>query len=157
MLWGVRTYQQWRNNRLSDVSLYNQCVFDANLDDLKSITKPNLEQALCMFIAEVTKVSGEVYPGTTLYQLSVSIQRFLNERGLASKLVDGPDFKQFHTVLDNVMKERAKANIGMVKRKAELIPMSFENKLWERGVLGEDTPERLRNTVLFLLGINCSL
>ena len=127
MLWGVRTYQQWRNNRLSDVSLYDQCVFDANLDDLKLITKSNLEQALCLFIAEVTKVLGEEYPGTTLYQLSVSIQRFLNEKVLSWKLVDGPDFKQFRTVLDNVMKERAKANIWMVKRKAELIPMSFEN------------------------------
>ena len=28
------------------------------------------------------------------------------------KLVDGPDFDQFRIVLDNVMKERAKMNIG---------------------------------------------
>ena len=55
------------------------------------------------------------------------------------------------------MQERAKLNIGMVPKQAELISYEFEEKMWGKGILGEDKPETLRNTVLFLLGINCCL
>ena len=157
MLWGVRTYQEWREKKLSDVSNYNEDIFNANLDDLKNVTISNLENSLCIFIAEVTKVNGDDYPGTTLYQLTVSIQKFLNENDINWKLVDGPQFKQFRVVLDNILKERALQNIGMVKKQAQLIPLSFEQTMWDKGVLGEHEPEILCDTVLFLVGINCGL
>ena len=80
-------------------------IFDANLENLESVRKMNLEHALCIFIVEVKKGNGEEYPGKTLYQLTVSIQRYLNENNLHRKLVDGPDFKNFMVVLDNIMKE----------------------------------------------------
>ena len=80
-------------------------IFDANLENLESVRKMNLEHALCIFIVEVKKVNWEEYPGKTLYQLTVSIQRYLNENNLHWKLVDGPDFKNFMVVLDNIMKE----------------------------------------------------
>ena len=35
--------------------------------------------------------------------------------------------------------------------------MDFENKLWERNILGEDNPEKLRNMILYLIGVNCAL
>ena len=93
MLWGVRTFQEWHENKLNDISSYDEKIFNTNLDDLSTITKSNLEYCMCIFIAEVTKVNGTDYPGKTLYQLTVSIQNFLNERGIDWKLVDGPDFK----------------------------------------------------------------
>ena len=55
------------------------------------------------------------------------------------------------------MKERAQQNIGLVKKQANFIPMEYENLLWDQGVLGEDSPDKLRNTVLFLLDINLGL
>ena len=48
-------------------------------------------------------------------------------------------------------------NIGIKKKQAKFIPHKLENKLWEEGVLGEDCPDRLRDTVLFLLGTHCML
>ena len=110
-----------------------------------------------MFIVEVRKNSGKDYPGRTLYHITVLIQKFLNENGLSWKLVDGPDFKQFKVVLDNVMKDSAKQNIGMNPRQAQLIPLNFKDSLWEKGILGEHEPDILCNTVLFLISINCSL
>ena len=35
-----------------------------------------------------------------------------------------------------------------------IITFEHENQLWEQGILGEDTPDKLRHTVLFLLSIN---
>ena len=44
-----------------------------------------------------------------------------------------------------------------MKKQAAFIDVTFENSLWEKGVLGEESPDKLRNTVLFLLGINLGL
>ena len=60
MPWGVRAYQQWRVNRLNDSETLDINIFDA------TVTKQNLEHALCIFIAEVKKVNGDEYPGKTL-------------------------------------------------------------------------------------------
>ena len=95
MWWGVRTYQQWRSHRLSDSEQYNSQIFDTNLDSLAGITKVSLKHVLCAFIAEVKKANGDEYQVHTLYQLAVSIQKYLNENGLNWKSIDGPDFKQF--------------------------------------------------------------
>ena len=60
-------------------------------------------------------------------------------------------------MLDNVIKERARQNIGMVKCQAHVISYEFETQLCEENVLGEDIPEKFRDTALFLIGINCGL
>ena len=58
---------------------------------------------------------------------------WLHENGFYWKLVEGPEFKNFRIILDNVMKEWAKDNIDTTKRQAELISYDFENALWDRG------------------------
>ena len=55
------------------------------------------------------------------------------------------------------MKECAQQNVGTVVKQAQLIPLNYESALWEKGILGEHTPDLLRDTVLFLLGIHCDL
>ena len=111
MMWGVRAYNAWRENRLTDFVNYDCTIFEVNLSEVSTLTKKKLEYAMCRFIPEVTKVKDNTdYPGRTLYQMCVSIQRYLNENGKSWKLVDGPDFHDLRVVLDNVMKERAAMN-----------------------------------------------
>ena len=55
------------------------------------------------------------------------------------------------------MKERAQENVGMVKKQAGVMNYEVEDLLLKQNVLGEETPDQLRNTVLFLIGINCGL
>ena len=144
-------------NRLSDASRYNVNIFEAKLDDLKNLHKETLCFSLYRFIPEVTKLDGKDYPGKTLYQTVVSIQKHLNQNNIVWKLLDDPSFIDAKSVLDNVMKERASANIGMVRRQAEIITCDPENELWRQDILGEDIPDKLRDTVLFALGINLVL
>ena len=47
--------------------------------------------------------------------------------------------------------------MGTLKKQAEFTSLEYEEKLWEMGILGEAAPDQLRNTVLFLLGINLAL
>ena len=159
MLWAVRAYNEWRENRLSDDASFDIHIFDANLNDLLNLSKENLKYCMCRLIPEVRKIKhGSDYPGKTLYEMCVAVQKFVNERGNKDwKLVDGPDFKELQIVLDNVMKERASMNIGMVKKQASVISLEYENELWSKGLLGEDSQDKLRDTVLFLLGINLGL
>ena len=120
--------------------------------------KDNFIHAMCRFIPKVNHKKGDgLYPGRTLYQLVTSIQKYLHVNKLYWKIIDGPEFVDLHNVLDNVMKERMQANIGTVKCQAKLIDYDLENELWNRGVLGEESPDQLRNTVLFFLGMNCTL
>ena len=92
-----------------------------------------------------------------MYQKIAAIQKYLNDNKIKWKLIDGDDFEDTRTVLDNVMQERTAQNIGVVKHQAGIISYEHEESLWQKGVLGEDTPDKLRNTVLFLLGINVCL
>ena len=44
-----------------------------------------------------------------------------------------------------------------MKRQAEVISKEHENELWRLNVLGKDTPDKLRQTVLFMIGIHFGL
>ena len=79
-----------------------------------------------------------------------SIQKYLHQHKKYWKLLDDKEFVEVRTVLDNVMKERAKSNIRLVKKQAGYIPHDVEKALWEKNVLGEESADKLRDTVLFL-------
>ena len=158
MQWAVRAFMEWRTTRLEDVINFDVQIWETDLERIELLTKENLKYSMCRFVPEVRKLKdGSDYPGATLYQFCVAIQQYLNDNGLIWKLVDGPDFQQLRVVLDNVMKEHALMNIGTTKRQANVISYDVEEELWKSGLLGEDTPDRLRSTVLFLIGINVGL
>ena len=155
----MNAFNEWRTYRLETYQ-YDVGIYYADLNDLPNLTKENLNHALCRFIPEVTKKKGEgLYLGKTLYQMVGAIQKYLNVNKIPWQINEGkdPQFDDVRTVLDNIMKERTAANIGMTKKQANLITKDIENPLWEEGHLGESNPEQLRDTVLFLLGLNCTL
>ena len=49
------------------------------------------------------------------------------------------------------MKQRATAEVGVDVKQAKVIYESDENYLWEHGYLGNDNPEVLRNTLVWVL------
>ena len=71
MLWGVRAYREWRINRLNYVINFDVKMFEANIDSLCTLTKENLEYAMCRFIPEVTKVNDGVITQERLYMKCV--------------------------------------------------------------------------------------
>ena len=104
--WAINAYSEWREARLSSTG-FDKHIYDANLENLDSISKENIEYSLSRFIPEVTKSKGDgPYPGKTLYQMIVAIQKFLQINKFDWKLIHGSDFQDLRTVLDNVMKER---------------------------------------------------
>ena len=158
-IWGVNAYNEWHEDRLYHFQ-YDVDIFYANLNDLESLTHENLNHALCRFIPEVTKQKGYgPYPGHTLYQMIKAIQKYLNVNRIDWKLVENcdKDFEDTKIALDNVMKQRTAQNIGVNKRQAGVITEGLEDRLWQNGFLGEDTPQKLSYIVLFLLGLHVML
>ena len=64
-------------------------------------------------------------------------------------------FVNLFNVVDNVMKLRTKEEFGFVNSAKPVNNM--EEGIWNTGVLGEHTPVQLLDTVMFQIGINCSL
>lgn len=58
--------------------------------------------------------------------------------------------------LDNFMKQRTTAGLGR-KVSANIVTLDAEEKMWAEGILGEDHPKQLVDTVLYLLGIHLAL
>ena len=69
---------------------YDPGIYFADLRNLETLEKHNLQHALCHFIPEVTKVRGDgPYPGTTLCQMIVSIQKYLSVNKIHWQLIEG--------------------------------------------------------------------
>ena len=81
------------------------------------LTIKNFQHAMCRFVPEMTKVKGDgPFPGKTVYQMVVAIQKYLHINKIMWRLVDSTEFIDLQTVLDNVMQECAAKNVGVTKR-----------------------------------------
>ena len=74
----------------------------------------------------------------------------------ANKLVSGA-FRSVRNTLDNVMKERTTERVGGARPERDPILEEHEEVLWEKGILGEDSPDKLRQTVFSLTGVRFRL
>ncbi len=54
------------------------------------------------------------------------------------------------------MKERSCIGLGR-KQSSDIISLDDEETMWRDGILGDENPEQLRDTVLYLLGLNLAL
>lgn len=124
------------------------------LDDM---TKDEICYCVSRFITEVVKRNGADYPPATLYELVMCLQLYLQSKGQMYRFLQDDSFIQLKHTLDNVMKERAEKGLSNGSKQAEVITLEEEELLWKRGVLGNDNPKQLVDTVLYLLGLNFAL
>ena len=146
--WAVKAYREWCQLRMINLQSFHAPVYEADLDRVGLLEKDGFQYSMCKFLTEVTELSGDDYPGKTLYHMVVSIQKHLVQNRKKWCLIESTYFNDLHNVLNN---------IGIVKEQAGMISLDIESQLWESGVLWEETPDQLRSTVLFILGLNLGL
>ena len=66
-------------------------------------------------------------------------------------------FSKFFNVLDSELKRLQVVGFGAGQRKAEVISYEDEELIWEKGILGDDNPKSLLNTMLFMNGLYFAL
>ena len=152
--WVRRMYVDWCNFRNSQDDLQS---YECDIENVNSITKENLSHALCRFITEVKKLDGSDCPSRTMYDIVICMQFWLETQGLTWKLLNDHNFQQVRFTLDNIMKEHTANRVGGKVRKAEVLNFSEEDLFWSLGLLGYHNPEALLHSVVFTLGLNCSL
>ena len=138
--WARRMYCDWRLFRDSQENLRS---YSCNLDDMATVNKHDLNEAMCRFITEVKKVDGSDYPSKTLYDIVFCIQFWLEMQGLAWKLLNDQAFQDLKFTLDNLMKQCTTLGLGNSVRQAEVLSFKDEQNMWQSGVLGSENPEML--------------
>lgn len=124
---------------------------------LNEMTKDELAYSLSRFIVEVKKKDGKDFPGETLFEMVMAVQKYLNLQGSHLKFLDDESFITLKNTLDTIMKQRTAAGLGIKRRQAEIITVEEEELMWEMGVLGTDNPEKLLYTLFYLNGLNFAL
>ncbi len=155
ILWAVNLYKMWWFQRVRSPDCDPRIRW-CNIDERQTLNLSNLCVALCHFITEIKHKDGTDYPGQTLYQITIMLQLYLDKAGFQYKLIDDQEMTKFQNVLDNLMKGRAREGVGR-KESSDAISLEQEEVLWQQNVLGESSPDQLRETVMFLLGVNLAL
>ena len=109
------------------------------LVELSEMTKDEINYTVSRFIMEICKNNGEKYPGSSLKQIVLRLQFYLNKFRVNWKLLADPDFMQLRNTLDNTMKNNAKSGTGLTVKKAQEITLDKEELLW-KSELGSDNP-----------------
>ena len=80
-----------------------------------------------------------------------------NHDGECIDIFKGSDFEFFRKAFDSVLKELRQKGVGTVVKWAEIISEDVEEKMWQEGCLGDDTPMKLLNTLVFGFGLSFAL
>ena len=157
MFWAVNLFETWRKQRNGRILKNSKSILSVIPHELQFMPTRDLVINISRFLVEVRKVDGSHYPPKTLRHLVLMLQKFLSENERPFQLLSDPQFSSLQNVLDRMMKKRAQEGLGLNVRKAEVISFEKENYLWSCGLLGQDSPSVLLNTVLFLIGLNFAL
>jgi hypothetical protein len=104
-------------------------------------------------VVELRNENGEFYTPNNLMQIACGLQRHLRENGYADlNLSTDALYKSFCDSLDSQMKGLSSEGISVHVKKAEPFSYDEEEMLRQKGALGTDEPEKLLNTLLFLIG-----
>ena len=86
--WAATAYIDWRNARLERFQ-YDPAIYFADITQLETLEMANLNHALCRFIPELERKRGKgPFPGGTLYQLVVALQKYLFVNKVKWRLMD---------------------------------------------------------------------
>ncbi|XP_067653181.1 uncharacterized protein KIAA1958-like [Haliotis asinina] len=118
----------------------------------------NLNLTLNFFLFEARKQDGGLYPSHILYGIYTSLQSAIRAKGCTVNMFEDKEFEDSRRCLDAVMRNRSAEGLGTGSRKlTETISLTEEEQLWQCGALGDDTPRKLLDTVLYLTGLHFAL
>ena len=146
----VKVWEEWCS--------YCRQNYRDTIPPLQSIEASQLQHWLTRFVLETRKKNGAEYSPDTLHHLCCGIMRFLRWNGWPTvDFFTDAEFIDFRATLDGEMKRLQAQGIGSKKKQAEPLTEQEEEILWEKGVLGDATPQTLLDTIVFMNGLYFAL
>jgi hypothetical protein len=66
-------------------------------------------------------------------------------------------FEYFRSAFDSVLKELLQQGVGTTKKQGGIKSDDLEDRMWEEGVLRDDSPQKLLDTLVYCFGLNLAL
>ena len=148
-LYCTRLWDEWCKHR--------DTVTGVKIVPLIELSESELNHQLTSFILEVRKKDGSLYTPNSLHHLVAGLVRDLRQNGRNIDIFKDPGYSTFRASLDAEMKRISREGIGSKKKQAEIITEEEEELLWVQGLLGDETPQRLLDTVVFYNGLYFTL
>ena len=143
-------WNQWSSHRASE--------YGDTIPSLDSISSADFAHHMSNFVFEIRKKDGSEFPPESLHHLVSGLQRFVRwKNNLAIDVFKDAEFAEFRRCLDSEMKRLQRAGLGSRRRKAEPLTSAEEEILWEKGLLGDSTPQSLVDTILVMNGLYFAL
>ena len=155
--WAIRNFQEWTESH--NASNPEMCRKDL----LETCNDPEeLSKWLSTYVMATRKGDGEKYTPKTINCLLAGILRHIRRTNPFCDSLNfmdpkSKDFKAFRSLLDRVFRQLRSEGIGANPKSATIITDEDEDILWEKGVLGIDSPEALLYSVFFYNGKNFHL
>ena len=132
--------------------------FGDSIPQLTELQPTELQQWLTYFILELRKKDGSEFTPDTLHHICCGIMRHLRWKGQpAVDFFKDPEFADFSHSLDAEMKRLQAAGKGTKEKQAEPLTIQEEDILWQKGLLGDHTPQVLLDTIISMNGLNFAL
>ena len=93
----------------------------------------------------------------TLHHIIAGLMRHLRWNGHPVDLFRDTAFHDFQATLDAEMKCIQSLGIGVQKRQAEIITEEEEEIMWQKGLLGDSSPQVLLDTMVYCCGLYFAL
>ena len=146
----MRLWSEWR--------AHHQKVAHVSIPPITEQSQSELQHWLSRFILEVRRKDGSEFPANTLHHVVCGIMRYLRWNGKPGlDFFKDADFDKFRYSLDAEMKRLQSNGVGSKRRQAEPLTEEEEEILWQKGLLGDSSPQTLLDTMLFMHGLYFAL
>ena len=149
-LWATKLWQEWACSCIKNISPDE--IRHALDYDVVKMELADVSSWLQRLVLEVRKSNGDIYSPDSLYQLCCGIQRALREADHDVNIFKQFQFAQCQPVIDGELKRLNATGNYIEKKKANVITTEMEERLWEQGLLGDDSPQVLSKTLVFMIG-----
>ena len=154
--WAMKIFSTWREWQKATWAVNGgDCIVLKDYDEMLPI---DLDYVLQDFLVSVRKETKEEYPPASLRSIMCGIiSHFKHHYNRQWDFFKDKEFSKSRSLLDARMRQLTRRGIGSNKRKAFAISYEMEESMWTDGLLGDDNPKKLVDTVLYLLGIHFAL
>ena len=150
--WAINIWKEWSTHRQHSCPLYSDWPVHPLI-----ATPGQLDYWLSKFVVEARNKNGESYPPNTLYVICCGLLRYVRELHPEVNFFKDSQYAGFRKTLDGEMKRLRSLGLGVKCKQAEPITVEEETSLWDKGLLGDHTPQSLLDTMIYLCGVHFAL